>query len=111
MMFSFDDANKKSKEAMDAVLKSYSEVAKGFQAITVEAAEYSKKSFAGVSAHAEALSEAKSVETALALQQGFLKSSYEGLVAEFTKMNGMYVDLAKTVYRPFEAPVGKTGAR
>lgn len=110
-MFSFDDANKKGREAMDAVLKSYAEVAKGFQAISVEAAEFSKKSFAGASAHAEALSEVKSIEAALELQQGFLKSAYEGLVSECTRMNGMYVDLAKTVYKPFEAPVGKSQAR
>ncbi|SSC67478.1 phasin family protein [Ciceribacter selenitireducens] len=106
-MINFDDANKKGKEAMDAMLKNYSEVAKGFQAITTEASEYSKKSFQDAASHMEALSGAKSIETALELQTNFLKSSYESFVAEATKMSEMYADLAKTVYKPFEAPVAK----
>ncbi|MGV8937061.1 MAG: phasin family protein [Allorhizobium sp.] len=53
----------------------------------------------------------KSMETALELQQGFLRSSCEGLVAEGTKLNGMYIDLAKTVYKPVAAAVGKSNAR
>lgn len=32
-MFNFDDANKKSKEAVDTALRTYSDTARGFQAI------------------------------------------------------------------------------
>ncbi|MBA3041742.1 MAG: phasin family protein [Alphaproteobacteria bacterium] len=106
-MINFDEANKKGKEAMDAVLKNYSEVAKGFQAIATEATEYSKKSFQDVSSYVEALSGVKSIETAFELQTNFLKSSYENFVAEATKMSEMYADLAKTVYKPYEAPIAK----
>lgn len=106
-MINFDEANKKGKEAMDAMLKNYSEVAKGFQAIATEASEYSKKSFQDMTAHVEALSGVKSIETALELQTNFVKSSYEGFVAEATKMSEMYADLAKTVYKPYEAPIAK----
>ena len=42
-MFNISDANTKGKEAMDAMLKNYSEVTKGFQAIATEATDYSKK--------------------------------------------------------------------
>jgi len=45
VMFNFDDANRKSKETVDSVLKSYSDTAKGFQAIASEAAEYSRSPF------------------------------------------------------------------
>jgi hypothetical protein len=34
-MFNFDDANKKSKEALDVAVKSYSAMTKGFQAIAI----------------------------------------------------------------------------
>ncbi|GEO84930.1 MULTISPECIES: phasin family protein [Alphaproteobacteria] len=106
-MINLDEANKKGKEAMDAMLKNYSEVAKGFQTIATEASEYSKKSFEDVSAFMEALSGAKSIETAFELQSNFMKSSYERFVAEATKMSEMYADLGKTVYKPYEAPVAK----
>jgi phasin family protein len=106
-MFNFEEANKKGKEAMDNALKGYSEVAKGFQAIATEAADYSKKSFQDAVAHIETLAGAKSFETVFELQSNFVKSSYEGFVAESTKLGEMYADLAKTVYKPYEVPVAK----
>ncbi|MGO4436850.1 phasin family protein [Rhizobium sp. RAF56] len=106
-MFNFDEANKKGKEAMDTALKSYSDVSKGFQAIAAEAAEYSKKSFQDGVSHFETLAGAKSLETAFELQSNFVKSSYERFVSEATKLGEMYADLAKTVYKPYEAPIAK----
>ena len=70
-MINFDDANKKGKEAMDAMLKNYSEVAKGFQAIATETSEYSKKSFQDVSPTSKRCSGVKSIETAFELQTNF----------------------------------------
>ena len=106
-MFNFDDANKKSKEAVDTFVKNYTTVAQGMQAIATETADYSKKSFENSLAHFERLSGVKSVEAALELQTAFVKSSYEGFVAEATKITEMYADLAKGAYKPFEAPVSK----
>ena len=106
-MFNIDEASKKSKEAVDAMMKNYSEITKGFQSIAVEATDYSKKSFQDMTAYVEALSGVKSVETAFELQTNYLKSSYESFVAEATKMGEMYADLAKTVYKPYEAPIAK----
>lgn len=104
-MFNFDEANKKGKEAIDTALKSYSDVSKGFQAIATETAEYSKKSFQDGVAHLETLAGVKSFEAAFELQSNFVKSSYESFVAEATKLGELYADLAKTAYKPFEAPV------
>ncbi|WEZ83596.1 phasin family protein [Rhizobium sp. 32-5/1] len=109
-MFNFEDANKKSKEAMDTMMKSYSAMTKAFQAIATEAADYSKKSFEDSIAHVEKLSSVKSVEAALELQTGYVKSAYEGYVSEATKIGEMYADLAKGAYKPYEAPVAKATA-
>ncbi len=106
-MFNFDEANRKGKEAMDAMLKNYAEIAKGFQAIATEASEYSKKSFQDAVAHMESLAGVKSVESALELQTNFVKGAYEGFVSEATKLTEMYADLAKSAYKPYEAPVVK----
>lgn len=104
-MFNFDEANKKGKEAMDTALKSYSDVGKSFQAIAAETAEYSKKSFQDGVTHFETLAGVKSFEAAFELQSSFVKSAYENFVAEASKLGEMYADLAKTAYKPYEAPV------
>lgn len=104
-MFNFDDANKKSKEAVDTALKTYSETAKGFQAIAAEAAEYSKKSFQDAVTHFETLAGVKSFEAAFELQTSYAKSAYENFVSETTKLGEMYADLAKSAYKPYDAPV------
>lgn len=108
-MFNFDDANRKSKEALHVAVKSYSAMTKGFQAIATEAAGYSKKSFEDGVAHVEKLTSVKSLEAAFELQTNYLKASYEGFFAEATKIGEMYADLAKDAYKPYEAPVAKAG--
>ncbi|SCB56838.1 phasin family protein [Rhizobium aethiopicum] len=110
-MFNFDDANRKSKEAVDTALRNYSDTARGFQAIAAEAAEYSKKSFQDAVTHFETLAGAKSFEAAFELQTNYVKSSYERFVSETTKLGEMYADLAKSAYRPYEAPIAAAVAR
>jgi hypothetical protein len=109
-MFNFDEASKKNKEAVDTLVKSYTSVAQGFQAIATETADYSKKSFENGVSHFEKLSGVKSVEAVFELQASYVKSSYESFLAEATKLGEMYADLAKGAYRPYEAPVAKATA-
>jgi len=104
-MLNFEETNKKSKEAVDTFVKNYATLAKGMQAIAAETADYSKKSFEDGLAHFEKLSGVKSVEAVLELQTSYVKASYEGFVAEATKISEMYADLAKGAYKSYEAPV------
>jgi phasin family protein len=55
----------------------------------------------------EKLIGAKSLEKAFEVQSDFVKSSYEGFVAEATKLGELYADLAKDAYKPFESQFGK----
>ncbi|WP_377288529.1 phasin family protein [Rhizobium sp. SG2393] len=109
-MFNFEDANKQGKEAFDLMLKSYSAMTKGFQAIASETAEFTKKSFDESVAHLDKLSKVKSVEAVFELQTSYAKSAYEAYVAEAQKIGEMYADLAKGAYKPYEAPVAKATA-
>jgi phasin family protein len=109
-MFNFEDATKKSKDTMDTMLKSYATLTKAYQAIATEAADYSKKAFEDSVAHIEKISTVKSVEAAFELQTKYVKSAYEGYVAEATKIGEMYADLAKDAYKAYEAPVAKATA-
>ena len=110
MMKNFEDVQKLSKDNMDVTLKSFGAVSKQWQAIAVEMADYSKKSFEEGTAAMEKLFGAKSIDKAMEVQTDYLKSSYEGFVSEATKLSDLYTDLAKETYKPFEGVFGKVNA-
>ena len=111
MVKNIDDMQKFGKDNMDATMKSFGALSKGFQAIAVEVADYSKKMFEDSTAATEKLIGAKSLEKAIEVQSDYVKSSYESFVAEATKLGELYADLAKEAYKPFESHFGKVARR
>ncbi|BAF87591.1 MULTISPECIES: phasin family protein [Azorhizobium] len=101
------DFQKFGKENLDLAMTSFGAVSKSAQAIAVELADYTKTSFETSTATLEKLLGAKTLEQAVEIQQGFLKSSYEALVAETSKLGELYADLAKEAYKPYEAAFSK----
>lgn len=104
-----EDMQTFGKDGMDMALNCLGAWSKGAQAIAVEVADYSKKSAESSAAAWEKLVGAKSMEKAMEVQSAYLKSSYEGFVAEATKLGELYVDFAKEAYKPFEGAFAKTG--
>jgi len=107
MLKNFDDMQKFGKDNMDATMKSIGAASKGFQAIAAEVTNYSKKSFEDGTAAAERLFGAKTLEKAIEVQSDYVKTAYEGFVAEATKLGELYADLAKESYKPFEGYLAK----
>ena len=107
MLTNFDDIQKLGKDNMDICMKQFGTVSKGWQAIATEFADYSKKSFEDGSAALEKLLGAKSLEKAIEIQSDYVKTAYEGFVAEATKMGELYTDLAKETYKPLEGMIAK----
>ena len=103
----FDDVQKLSRENVDAALKSFGVVSKGFQAIAVEVADYSKKSFEDSSALVEKLLGVKTIDKAIEVQSAFVKSAYETYLARVTKIGELYADIAKESYKPVETALAK----
>ena len=101
----FEDAGKLGKEFLDTSLDSFKAVSKDAQVISQEASAYAKTVFESGGATVQKLLSAKSLEKAIEIQTDYLKQAYEGFVAEATKMGGLYADMAKDAYRPFEAIV------
>ena len=85
----------------------FQKVGKGFQAITTEVADYSKKAMEDSTRAFEQLSGAKSVEQAVEIQSQFAKKAYEAYVSEMSKIGEMYVGLAKDAYKPVETAMTK----
>jgi hypothetical protein len=107
MVKNFEDLQTVGKENMDAALKSFSALSKSGQAIAVEIADYSKKTFENSTAALEKLFGVKSFDKAIEVQTEYAKTAYESFVAEATKLGDLYADLAKESYRPFEAVFAK----
>jgi hypothetical protein len=107
MFKNFEEIQKIGKENVDATMKSFGAVSKGVQAIAVEIADYSKKSFEEGTQVFEKLAGTKSIEKAIEVQQDYLKDAYEGFVAQATKIGELYADLAKETYKPFEGYLAK----
>ena len=107
MLKNFEDFQKLGKDNLDTCVKQFGTVSKGWQAIATEFADYSKKSFEHGSATLESLFGAKSLEKAIEIQSDYVKTAYEGFVAEATKMGELYTDLAKETYKPFEGMIAK----
>lgn len=102
MLQSFEDIQKLSRDNLDLAMKSFSVLSKGMQDMATETADYTKKSFEEGTATFEQLLAAKSVDKAVEIQTGYVKSAYEGFVGQATKLGEMYTDTAKEAYKPFE---------
>jgi hypothetical protein len=107
MLKNVDEMQRFGKDNVDVTMKSFSVMSKGFQAIAAEVANYSKRSFEGHAAAMKKLIGAKSPEKAMELQAEYVKATYEGFVAEATKIGELYADLAKESYKSFEGAIGK----
>jgi len=107
MLKNFEDFQKLGKDNMDTCMKQFGTVSKGWQAIATEVADYSKKSFEHGTATLESLLGAKSLEKAIEIQSDYVKTAYEGFVAQSSKLGELYTDLAKETYKPLEGMIAK----
>jgi hypothetical protein len=107
MFQNFDEMQKLTKENTDIAVKNFNTVSQGVQAIAVEVADYSKKSFEQGTATVEKLFGAKTLDKAIEVQSDYFKTAYEGFVAEATKIGELYTDLAKEAYKPIETAMTK----
>jgi hypothetical protein len=111
MVTGVDELQKLNKDGLDTAMKSIGTLSKGMQAIAVEVADYSKKSYEDGSAALEKMMGVKSLDKAMEVQTEYLKSSYEGLVSQMSKLGEMYVDLAKDAYKPYETILAKVTSK
>jgi hypothetical protein len=107
MVKNFEDLQTVGKENVDATLKSFGALSKSGQAIAVELADYSKKTFENGTAALEKLFGVKSFDKAIEVQTAYAKTAYENFVAETSKLGELYADLAKETYKPFEGMLAR----
>jgi phasin family protein len=106
-MIKVEDIQSYGKEHLETVVASATTVQNGLQAIASAYGDYTKRSFEDTKSFVEKLSGVKSLDKAVEVQTEFAKSAYETFVAESQKIAGLYTDLAKQTFKPFEGLVTK----
>ena len=106
-MVKVEDIQQYGKEQFDTAVASATTLQHGMQAIASAYGDYTKKSFEDTKSMVEKLSGVKSLDKAIEVQTEFAKSAYETFVAESQKIAGLYTDLAKQTFKPFEGLVAK----
>jgi hypothetical protein len=101
-MKNFDDIQKLGQTNVDTAMKAMGEWNKGWQAIASEVTDYTKRSFEEGTATFEKLLTAKSIEQAVEIQTGYAKRAYDEYMHQVSKIGGLYAELAKEAYKPFE---------
>ena len=107
MYKSMEEFQSAAKQGFDAYVASANAFTKGFQTIATEAADFAKKSMEDNVALTEKVMASKSIEKAVELQQSHMTKAYEGYMAQFNKMNQIYMDAAKDPFKPLEAQIEK----
>jgi phasin family protein len=106
-MVKVEDIQQYGKEHLETVVASASTLQNGIQTIATAYGDYTKKSFEDTKSYVEKMSGVKSLDKAIEVQTEFAKSAYETFVTESQKIAGLYTDLAKQTFKPFEGIVAK----
>ena len=106
-MVKVEDIQQYGKEQLDTVVASATTLQHGMQAIASAYGDFTKKSFEDTKSMVEKLSGVKSLDKAREVQTEFAKSACETFVAESQKIAGLYTDLAKQTFKPFEGMIAK----
>ena len=106
-MIKVEDIQQYGKEHLETVVASATTLQNGIQTIATAYGDYTKKSFEDTKSYVEKMSGVKSLDKAIEVQTEFAKSAYETFVAESQKIAGLYTDLAKQTFKPFEGIVAK----
>ena len=110
MFKNIEEAQKFGKDQLEAVTATAATFTKGVQEIAAQTSDYSKKSFEATQGLVEKLIGVKTLDKAIEIQSEFAKQSYEGLVAQSTKVGERYASLMKEAFKPVEEAFAKVKA-
>ncbi|UIJ45205.1 phasin family protein [Sphingomonas cannabina] len=95
-----EEFNDFAKGNVEALVESSRITAKGFEALSQDAAEYGRKSFEGFTATLKSLAAAKSPADFFKLQSDYLRTSFDSAVAEASKGTEAVIKLAGDAAQP-----------
>ena len=110
MLQPFAQIQKFGQDNLDATMKALGAFSSNSQAIATETTEFARKSFEQTSATVEKLLGVQTLDKAVEIQTAFVKSAYESLVSQSTKMGALYSALATETVKPYEGLLKKSTA-
>lgn len=110
MLQSFTQIQKFGQDNLDATVKALGAFSSNSQAIAAETADFARKSFEQTSATVEKLLGVQTLDKAVEIQTAFVKSAYDSLVGQTTRMGTLYSNLATETMKPFEGLLSKSAA-
>jgi hypothetical protein len=97
------------KDGFDAIVRSFAEMNKGFQAIGAEMTSYSKKAFDEGMQTWEQLLGVRSIDQAVEIQSQYTKRAYDSYVAEVTKLGEICAAVARSASAPVQKAIERKG--
>ena len=101
----YEEINTMSKETMDAVIKSGTIAAKGYETFNREWMQFAQASVDQTVGHVKALMQVKSLKEAMELQNTFAKARFDAVVAESTKFSDLSVKTANEAIQPIQVQI------
>ncbi len=101
----FGDVSEFSQLNIDALVKSSEIATKAAEGIKSEITAFSKKTFDDGVAAAQDLASTRDIAELLEKQSSYVKSFFEGYVAQATKLNEIYAAMTKDIVAPVNARV------
>lgn len=98
-----EDLTELTKGNVEAIVASARVAAKGAEALTQEAADFSKKNFETATGAFKSFAAVKSPTELFQLQSDYAKSSFDNAVAEASKFSEAWVKLASEVFQPLSS--------
>lgn len=99
-MKSFSDFSDLTRDNIDAFVSAGTVAAKGVEAVNVEIMAMSKRSMEDAAAAAKALSSAKTAKDFFELQSDLMRSSWDAMVTETTKIGEIMTQYSKDASAP-----------
>ncbi|OYY71624.1 phasin family protein [Sphingomonas sp. 28-63-12] len=96
----FADMNDFNKGNVEAIVESSKIAAKGIESMGQEAAEYTRKSFEGMTAIVKSMASVKSPTEFMKLHSDYVRTSFDSMVAESSKNTEALLKLAGEIAQP-----------
>lgn len=108
LLKSYEDLQTAGKANVEALVESSSIAAKGAEDLSREVVAYSQSALDKTITTSKALLTAKSLQEVVELQNSFLKSSFDSLVAEASRIQELSVKVTNEALAPLNARVNAT---
>lgn len=108
MFKGYDEFSAVNKQNLDAMVKSSTIFAKGFEAISKEFFSYTQNALEMNVANTKALFGAKSLKDVVELQSEMARKSFDTALAESAKLTEMSVEVTNKAFKPLQDQVNVT---